>query len=339
MEYAWNRRWIPSDVGGSDGSRDTARSRSFKALWQMRFADEGLLLKSVAATPCLILLGEPGMGKTYAVLRESRRLDSLRRDNTMVHFVDLLGSESPQHVRERLFRNQTYRDWTAGRHQLTYFIDSVDKTATPVDHVLAELHNELRAADVFRLRLRLVCRDFDWSVSFADALRSLWGESADGESKVQVFQLAPLSHGDIRLAARRNGLDPDKFLQDLEAADALALATIPLTLEMVLRTGELTSKRLELYEKGIRRLCRQTEERDVSEKRLSEHVRTASSMAAIMLLGDRYKVEIESESMRESVLSVRDLLRDADSENEEKLTRETLKTGLFQGDRQRTWIH
>ena len=339
MEYAWNRRWIPSDVGGSDGSGDTVRSRSFKALWQMRFSDEGLLLQSIAATPCLILLGEPGMGKTYAVRREYRRLDSLRREHGIVHIVDLLGSDSPQHVRERLFSNQTYRDWKAGRHQLTYFIDSVDRTATPVDHVLAELHNELRTADLFRLRLRLVCRDYDWSIRFADGLRSLWGETSEGVSKVHVFQLAPLRYEDICLAAQCNELDPKVFLKDLEAADALPLATIPITLEMLLRTGELTSNRLELYEKGIRRFCRQAEERGVSEKRLSERVMTASSMAAVMLLGDKYRVDIESESIGESILSVRDLLRDADSENEEKLACETLKTGLFKGGRERSWIH
>lgn len=339
MEYAWNRRWIPSEVGGSDGGSDSARSRSFKALWQMRHSVEGLLLQSIEATPCLILLGEPGMGKTYAVLREVGRLDSLRRNNEMAHFVDLLGSDSPQQVRERLFNNQIYRDWKAGQYQLTYFIDSVDKTATPVDHVLAELHNELRTADLFRLRLRLVCRDYDWSMRFSDGLRSLWKETPEGVSQVHVLQLAPLSYEDICLAAQYNAMDPEMFLKDLEAADALALATIPITLEMLLQTGEFTSNRLELYEKGIRRLCRRAEERDVSEKRLSERVMTASTLAAVMLLGDKYWVDIESESIGESVLSVRDLFQDSDMETKEKLVRETLITGLFQGDRQRSWIH
>ena len=222
---------------------------------------------------------------------------------------------------------------------MTYFIDSVDRTATPVDQVLAAIQNELRTADLARLRLRLVCRDYDWSTRFADGLRSIWGETSDGVSKVQVFQLAPLSLDDIRLAAQCNNLDAEVFLEDLETADALALAATPITLEMLLQTGELTSNRLELYEKGIRRLCRQAEERDVSEKRLSDRVRTAASMAAVMLLGDKYSVDIESDSIGESVLSFRDLLRDADTESKEKLARETLKTGLFQGGRQRSWIH
>lgn len=339
MEYAWNRRWIPCDVGDPDGSGDISRSRSFKALWQLRSSEEGLVLQSIAETPCLILLGEPGMGKSYAVRREDRRLDSLRRECDIVHFVDLLGSESSQQVREQLFSNETYLAWKKGLHLLTYFIDSVDRTMTPVDHVLVAIQNEFRTADLCRLRLRLVCRDYDWSMRFADGLRSLWGETSEGVSKVHVFQLAPLSYEDICLAAQCNAKDPEEFLKKLEAADALALATIPITLEMLLQTGELTSSRLELYDKGIRRLCRQAEERNVSEERLSERVMTASRMAAVMLLGDKYWVDIESESIGESVLSVRDLLRDADSENEEKLARETLKTGLFQGDRQRSWIH
>ncbi len=156
---------------------------------------------------------------------------------------------------------------------------------------------------------------------------------------MRVYQLAPLNADDIRLAAKANGKDPDTIIRQVEDAKALPLATIPITLEMLLQTGALTSNRLELYEKGTRRLCRQAEEHDVSEKRLSERVNTASSMAAVMLLGDRYCVDIESESIGESVLSVRDLLRDTNSENEEKRARETLKTGLFQGDRQRSWMH
>ena len=339
MEYAWERRWIPSDVGESEGSGDTSRSRSFKALWQMRFSDDGLLLQSMAATPCLILLGEPGMGKTYAVGRESRGLADREAEYGVVRLVDLLGSASSEEVGVRLFGNDWYRNWKSGGHRLTCFVDSVDRSGVPVDEIMTVLRNELVDADLGRLRLRLVCRDYDWSVSFADGLRSIWGETSDGVSNVQVFQLAPLSQDDIRLAAKSNELDPEDFLKDLETADALALAAIPITLEMLLQTGELTSNRLKLYEKGIRRLCRQAEERVVSEKRLSERVRTAASMAAVMLLGDKYSVDIESESIGESVLSVRDLLRDTDSESEEKLARETLKTGLFQGGRQRSWIH
>ncbi len=339
MEYAWNRRWIPSDVGGSEGSGDNSRSRSFKALWQMRFSDEGRLFHQIEATPCLILLGEPGMGKTYAVGRESRRLADREAEYGVVRLVDLLGSASSEEVGARLFGNDWYRNWKSGGHRLTCFVDSVDRSGVPVDEIMTVLRNELVDADLGRLRLRLVCRDYDWSVSFADGLRSIWGETSDGVSNVQVFQLAPLSQDDIRLAAQCNNLNADVFLEDLETADALALAATPITLEMLLQTGELTSNRLKLYEKGIRRLCRQAEERVVSEKRLSERVRTAASMAAVMLLGDKYSVDIESESTGESVLSVRDLLRDTDSESEEKLARETLKTGLFQGGRQRSWIH
>jgi len=336
--YDWERRWLPRDIGDRLNGNSPAKARAFQAVWQLQFASEGDFLEKLRHVPCLILLGEPGMGKTYALRREHGSLDdSPLFGFVTLHYVDLAGSQGTENVRAQLFDNEVYREWKSGTHWLIFFIDSVDQSHTPVEHVITVICNELAAVDISRLQLRLVCRDYDWSLSLADALRHIW-RNVDG-APVRVYQLAPLNVDDIRLAAKANGKDPDTFIRQVEGANALPLATIPITLEMLLQTGELTSNRRELYEKGIRRLCRQAGERDVSEKRLSERVKAASSTAAVMLLSDRYRVDIESESIGGSVLSVRDLLRDSDLENEEKLARETLNTGLFEGAGQRSWSH
>ena len=198
----------------------------------------GLTLPELSDVPCLALLGEPGMGKSYAVRREWARLNSSQQHNPKPRSVDLLGRDSSQSVSDFLFDSDFYRAWRESNHRLVYFIDSVDKSGADVQRVMAAIENELGNADLLRLRLRLVCRDHDWSFQFADALRSIWDRNNEGASNVQVLQLQPLGDHEIRVAAEAHGKDAEQFLTDVETANALPLATVPLTLNMLPEYGK-----------------------------------------------------------------------------------------------------
>ena len=81
---------------------------------------------------------------------------------------------------------------------------------------------------------------------------------------MKVCQLQPLANDGIRLAAKAHRKDAQQFLKDAETANALPLATVPITLKMLLKTGELTSSRLDLFDDGIRELCRGEEKGGLS---------------------------------------------------------------------------
>ena len=138
--------------------------------------------------------------------------------------------------------------------------------------------------------------------------------------------------GDICLAARCNSLDPEEFLKDLETADALALAAIPITLEMLLQTGELTSNRLELYEEGIRTtLPPSGGARTYRKSDCLSASKQPQALRRLCFWATNTEWTSKANQSVNLILSVRDLLRDSDSENEEKLARDTLNTGLFEG--------
>ena len=317
-----------------------ASAREFQAVWQLHFASEGALLEELRYVPCLILLGEPGLGKTYALRREHGSLDEWTLAGLVrSHHVDLAGSQSAEDVRAQLFGNEVYREWKSGTHWLVFFIDSVDQSRTPVEKVITAISNELAAADVSRLQLRLVCRDYDWSLSLADALRHCWRNT--GGAPVRVYQLAPLNSEDIRLAAKANGKDPDAFIRQVEDANALPLATIPITLEMLLQTDEITDSRIALYRSGIRRLCGLPDENaPLTEKSRVERFEIAARLAAVMVLGNKYSIDIGgSAELSESSLGIPELLHERASEDEERLLRSTLNCALFHGTTQRTWAH
>ncbi len=166
MAYDWQRRWKPIDIGGSDGTGETAKAREVKALWELQFTTDGVSFDEIRHVPCLILLGEPGMGKTYAIEQEYKL--SRSRESGSLHtsqFIDLSGSGSKVEVRDQLFGTDWFESWKLGKYGLTLFIDSVDQAGIPPRKIVSVIANELGNADVGRLRLRLVCRDHDWSLS------------------------------------------------------------------------------------------------------------------------------------------------------------------------------
>lgn len=347
MAYNWQRRWIPLYASGSDGSGATARARAAQALWQLRDTSDGVAFDEIRHVPCLILLGEPGIGKTYALRNEQRQIDakiSSGADKTL--WRDLAGYNSIENVRAHLFENNRYRDWEAGTHRLTMFVDSVDQAGIPVEHVIQCIASELDDADIWRLHLRLVCRDHEWSLTLADTLEHVWRGGDDTEANVRFYQLAPLSPEDIRVAVDANSdniKDAELFLKEIESAGAWALATVPITLEMLLEEPEhLTSSRTGLYERGSRRLLRGRQApADLESDELKRQFDKASHIAAVMMLSRKHSVDVEADGVHESssALAVSDLLPDGESKNEERLLRDILGSALFHGTKERKWAH
>ena len=339
MEYGWDRRWLLRDAGLHNQSGASRNERRALALWELGARGNGLALPELRDVPCLVLLGEPGMGKTYAVRMEQQRLRAGQQNDLDARRVDLLGRDPSQPVSDYLFDRDFYRAWTTGRHRLVYFIDSVDKSGADVERVMAAIENELSSADISRLRLRLVCRDHDWSFQFADALRSIWDRNSEVVSNLQVLQLQPLGEHEIRLAAEAYGKDAEQFLIDVETANALPLATVPLTLNMLLNTEKLTSSRRDLFDRGIRELCRGKENGGLSSNDVTKRVDMVARIAAAMVLTNQFSIDTRHETADSSALSVPDLLLDDESQNQEKLVRDTVNTGLFVGSGRRQWIH
>ena len=343
LVYDWKRRWIPTEIGGSDGTAATSRARAVKALWELQFTSDGVLFDEIRHVPCLILLGEPGIGKTNALQQEQWHIDT--KFHTIAHktlLVDLADDNSI----EQLFEDENYHKWKTGARRLTMFVDSVDQAGISVDKVIRRIGNELNGLDVSQLHLRLACRDHEWSLTLADMLRHTWRRQDDTAANVRVYQLAPLGPDDIRVAAEANSStiqDPERFLDEIEAADAWALATVPITLKMLLKYPEyLTRRGTELYVRGLIELCTAVDTASgPSSLELDMRFETAARIAAIMVLSRKHSVDVYAPDVPDSssALAVRDLLLGDANEREEKQIRAVLDLPLFQGTGNRKWAH
>jgi predicted NACHT family NTPase len=250
--YNWQRLWCPrAGTYHEDGLGYPVGPSSYNTV----FTSDG-----IAEGRCLVLLGEPGMGKTHE-LRDAHAVahaKTIERGGDAV-LVDLRQYESADEVRRGVFEHPHFQRYITGTHELEVFIDSLDECRVSVRTVGQVLADGFKSYPVGRLRLRIACRTADWTRFLEDELRQRWGED-----NFRVYELLPLRREDVATAAATQGHDAEAFLQETERRQAVPLTTRPTTLRMLLslygRGRSLPGTRAELYRQGCLQLSEETNE-------------------------------------------------------------------------------
>src|SRR4029077_5167996 len=177
--YLWKRFWCPR--GGSfslDGQGYLADPEELPSYLNGIFTFE-----EIDAYPCLILLGEPGIGKSKAMDDEKEGLQAtLREKGEDLLWIDLKTFGDETELVRRIFESDTFVNWINGEHTLYLFLDSLDECRLRVPQVsslLIERFNDIRE-HVGRLRLRIACRTAEWPSQLEDGLPDLWGKEQVG---------------------------------------------------------------------------------------------------------------------------------------------------------------
>lgn len=196
--------------------------------------------------PCLVLLGEPGAGKSTAV-----RDDPLARGESRILHVDLAAYGSEDRLVRDVFRCSEVIDWIAGDDELCLVLDSLDEAQARIPHLGNVVGQELGKLPIWRLFLRVVCRTADWPTSLEGSLRELFEE-------VTVVQILPLRLVDAATIAS-TWCDALRLLDEVRQSGAGPLAARPLTLQFLARgfaeAGTLPGRGPGMYAAGIRSLC------------------------------------------------------------------------------------
>jgi len=304
------------------------------------------------AIPCLALLGEPGVGKSWslsadldAFLQQSPELATMR--------LDLRGYGSEDRLYGALFEDSRFLQWIEGEYDLHLYLDSFDECLLRIDNVAALLADELPKRPLNRLKLRIACRTASWPPLLENALTSGFGKT-----DFAAAELVPLRRADVLHAAALSEIaDPNSFLERIDHLGISSLASKPITLKMLLdtfrRDGDLPGNVLELYEKGCTILCEeQNESRRASHRvgRLNprERVAVGSRIAAVTQFGNRFAVwtGTEAQGVPPEDVAIADLTGgDEPAEDTVKVTQdavfETLSAGLFssRGQERLGWSH
>jgi len=264
--------------------------------WRAAMGAGVVPLASLDASPILILLGEPGMGKSTEVAADAERLRAFGGSEDSVLFVDLRDFESVVHLRTSVFGGHQMAAWRDGSGRLTLIFDSLDEglLATPqlADGLARELADFARdPALARRLRVRIACRTAVWVDSAESKLRAAWGDE-----QVLTRVLAPLRRVDVVAALQLAGVaDPEAGLTELLHRGAGALAARPVTLNFLigaLRDGTVPDSQVALYLQGCLRLADESNARRVQRRTegkcsARERLAVAARAAALTVFGNR----------------------------------------------------
>lgn len=287
--YPWKRFWCPRDGAFSladDGFLyDPDSEYGELANPAVRSFDK------ISARPCLVLLGGPGSGKTFALREEA---EARTKAGALVHRIDLREYGEEASLRSA-FAGQPFQDWEAGSSRLELFLDSLDECRAHIRALIAILEKQLRlqAARSDRLSLRIACRTAEWPETLTAVLKDIWGENGVG-----IYELARLRKKDVAAAASVRGLDGDRFVREVVGRGVQGLAITPVTFELLVnifkKRGELPDRLVDLYEQGLRLLCEETPQRVdaglAPEFSARQRLAIATRLAGVLVLGNRAAV-------------------------------------------------
>jgi len=140
--YSWQRFWCPREGaysladGGFLYDPDSEHGHAMNPN-VVKFQD-------IIEVPCLVLLGEPGVGKSY----EFKAAEAAARDNALrfggiVLAFDLRTYQTDQWLCSRIFDAAEFRDWRSGGRCLHLFLDSLDESLLRIKTVAALLEEQL----------------------------------------------------------------------------------------------------------------------------------------------------------------------------------------------------
>ncbi len=273
--------------------------------------------ESLQRQPCLILLGEPGMGKTSAVFQavEDARGGRSEEEGSLARTIVALklgsyGSED--RLLRDLFESEAFRIWENGQGEMHLFLDALDECLLGRGHVSQLLGDELerrlplRCEQLHRLFLRISCRTAIWPRSLEERLKALW-EHREEDPRVGVYELAPLRQEDVAQAAEMSGLDARRFVEEVARRQVEPLAAKPITLRLLLNLflsdGSLPETEAEIYRRGCLLLCQESNDlhrrgRGAIALGAEERLVVAARIAAVTAFSNRESVWMDVEDGR-----------------------------------------
>ncbi|MEM9264763.1 MAG: TniB family NTP-binding protein [Cyanobacteria bacterium P01_F01_bin.13] len=353
--YDWKRFWYPQ------GSQILTDNRGYlidpTSEWSKYAPTKLVEIEKLADIPCLVLLGEPGIGKTKTIERYVAH-KAKDKPEQLLH-LNLNSHGSEDRLIRKLFESPKFQSWIRGNQNLEIVLDSLDDCLLRISNVMALLIDEFSQykENANRLFLRIACRTAVWQPEFESELRGIWGQDS-----VKVYELAPLHQAAVKYAGQRQGIEnPDAFLQAIWDKQLVSLARKPITLNVLLgkylKDGSFFKENtlFSIYFEGCQILCDEELQSDLRNPRRKENLDLeyrfiiAARIAFVTMFARRDAIWVGAACKKDCIedLDFRELSSGYEKANEhnfpvdEAAIDEVLGTGLFvgYGSQRIGWAH
>ncbi|MFB7048717.1 NACHT domain-containing protein [Streptomyces microflavus] len=252
----------------------------------------------VSAVGAMVVLGEPGAGKTSMLRGLTSTLPRVEDiwDQAFDGCLWVTGGD----LTEASYHEELGRHLDAlptagqapgiGAGALTVVLDQTDES--PLRPSLPRrLQKALRNKDTNRIRILMACRTADYPAPMTAVLSEALGAC-------HCVDLAPLSRQEaVALADSAAEVNGEELVKAAEAAGAAVLASVPLTLELLVMTyrkdGQLRGSAEHLFARGVHCLVEEPDRNRLSRQVATtapQRLQVAGRIAAWMMLSGRRSV-------------------------------------------------
>lgn len=302
------------------------------------YNSEFFTLDQLATESCLILCGDPGIGKSTVIQQHREALKSSAGEFGTFILIDFRDVPSEAVFIRWTFDSADWQRWRASSGTLLLIIDGVDEGLVKIPGFVSFLAASLRNEPIERLKLILACRSAEWPVNEGPQLTSLFGNS----EKPPIYELRPLRQCDAELAAEKKGLKPHDFIRSVYQENVVGMAALPTTLFFLLEEfrggGGFSGTHRELYERGCERLSREIDPRRAEALRQlrktdrvsspQEVYAAASRLAALLLVCGKSAIHTGQLTGADAASDL-EVLQIADSTLTEDVARDAIASALF----------
>jgi len=348
--YEWTRFWCPNDKKPIITPEGYLEDPEYEFSRNSHLIINPLRLKK----NCIVLLGEPGIGKTVAL---NKFIQDFNSEEGEILKVNLSGIGNANHFNDMIFNHAKFKDWRTGDYNLYLLLDSFGECFLREGVIANFLVESLKDIPKERLYLRIACRAGYWPNSLNNNLINIFGSN-----NFLNYTLVPLRKKDIEESVncevgRTNNTSPSDFMEKIENMGAGPFASIPITLKMLInqynQKGDLSRSKTDLYQFYCLYLCGEVNEmrRDTRVGLIFSPEKkyiVAGRIATLCAFSGRYSIwtspQIEGmteEFIHESILRQgQENVLGQSFDITDNCISETLACGLFESSKPvRRWAH
>ena len=293
-------------------------------------------LEAFDSHKCLVLLGEPGMGKSTEIHRYIQTYEN--KVNHKIKLIQLKAITAEYYNFNEAFKNDPIvEEWISDESELTLILDSFDEGELFTQNLEFALHTIISKLPFSRLRLLITCRKTIWPTSLSSKLEQLF--STD---EILHIELTPLRKIDISIALKQEGIPIDPFFSQIEDMNVSFFATNPTTLDFLINKyksdGKISGNKYEIFLDGCQQLCTELNEtygKKGFELNIQERMIIAGKISFLYIFSDKKGIVENNAQKNDNYLSFADIGK---TENEEvfknlhlsnSIIKEVLNTSLF----------